>query len=248
MLSVCRSVMLIVALPVSGATMDYFTLLYLLFSVGRAHFPANSIERNANLLFAFVPHCLFFKLATREEKRRKKKQESTKIKSNNTRHDRFPIRRIQLLRLLIVFVIQFKQKCERNRVQKKNWLGFLFAEDELSHFTCSYRDDVSECVGHWHNMLIVCFVLSASPCKCSNPSDSYALALHIHSHKMPKQPNEQQKENQCRQRAFQLSWHLNKNESNELESDLFKWNYMYLYEFQKRLQNMNFWCHSMAIT
>lgn len=36
----------------------------------------------------------------------------------------------------------------------------------------------------------------------------------------------------CRHQAFQLQQALNKNESNELESDSFKWNYTYLYEFQ----------------
>lgn len=36
----------------------------------------------------------------------------------------------------------------------------------------------------------------------------------------------------CRHGAFQLYQALNKNESNELESDSFKWNYTYLYEFQ----------------
>lgn len=40
--------------------------------------------------------------------------------------------------------------------------------------------------------------------------------------------------------SFPTLKELHKNESNELESDSFKWNYTYLYEFQSGKRNMDF--------
>lgn len=142
-------------------------------------------------------------------------------------------------RLLIVFVIQFEQECKR----KKNRLGsYLFDLKncdnaskrwiQFSHFTCSNAMLLPfffQCL-LLYRLISICVEQKSSPwCACAR--------IHAHTRIVKEECLWHKK---VSPRSFPTLMALNKNESNELESDSFKWNYTYLYEFQSGEQNMDF--------